>query len=430
LRGAALASLPSARHDRGESRETKPNRMKRFNPDAKGPLDGLRILDMSRLVAGNMLSLQLGDFGAEVIKIETPPRGDPLRDWATAGTELHWKVYCRNKKSLGLNLREAGAADILLRLVETADGLIENFRPGTLEKMALGPDVLLARNPRLVIARLSGFGQTGPYRSRPGFGTLVEAMSGFASRNGYPDRPPLLPPLALADMIAGLSGAMAMTMAFYHRDLRGGTGQIMDLSLLEPIFSVLGPEAAAYELTGRVRERVGNGSNTASPRNVYVTSDERFVAISASMQVMAERLLRAIGAGWMLDDPRYATNAERVKRRDEVDAVVGGFIRERTLEENLAFFEKEHVTAAPIYDISQIVTDPHFMEREVIVDVEDPELGSVAMHNVTPRLSGTPGTFRRPAPARGEHNAELLTGLGMTGSEIETLTERGVLWRR
>jgi len=239
-----------------------------------------------------------------------------------------------------------------------------------------------------------------------------------------------LPPLALADMIAGLSGAMAMTMAFYHRDLRGGTGQIMDLSLLEPIFSVLGPEAAAYELTGRVRERVGNGSNTASPRNVYVTSDERFVAISASMQVMAERLLRAIGAGWMLDDPRYATNAERVKRRDEVDAVVGGFIRERTLEENLAFFEKEHVTAAPIYDISQIVTDPHFMEREVIVDVEDPELGSVAMHNVTPRLSGTPGTFRRPAPARGEHNAELLTGLGMTGSEIETLTERGVLWRR
>ena len=407
-----------------------PSHMKTFTPDAKGPLDGLRILDLSRLVAGNMMSLQLADFGAEVIKVETPPRGDPLRDWATDGTELHWKVYCRNKKSLGIDLRADGAQEILLRLAETADGLIENFRPGTLEKMGLGPDILLERNPRLVVARLSGFGQTGPYRNRPGFGTLVEAMSGFASRNGFPDRPPLLPPLALADMIAGLSGAMAMSMAFYHRDLRGGAGQVIDLSLLEPIFSVLGPEAAAYKLTGKVRERVGNGSNTASPRNVYITKDERFVAISAAMQVMAERLLRAIGAGDMLDDPRYATNAERVKRRDEVDAVVGGFIRERTLEENLAFFEKAHVTAAPIYDISQIVTDPHFIEREIIVDVEDTELGAVPMHNVTPRLSGTPGAFRRPAPARGEHNAELLGALGMTGQEIETLTERGVLWRR
>jgi crotonobetainyl-CoA:carnitine CoA-transferase CaiB-like acyl-CoA transferase len=296
--------------------------------------------------------------------------------------------------------------------------------------MGLGPDVLLKRNPRLVIARLSGFGQTGPYKNRPGFGTLVEAMSGFASRNGFPDRPPLLPPLALADMIAGLSGAMAMTMAFYHRDLRGGGGQVIDLSLLEPIFSVLGPEAATHKLTGKVRGRVGNGSNTASPRNVYITKDERFVAISASMQAMAERLLRAIGAGAMLDDPRYATNAARVKHREEVDAVVGGFIRERTLDENLAFFEKEHVTAAPIYDISQIVTDPHFREREIIVDVEDAELGSVPMHGPVPRLSETPGTFRRPAPARGEHNAELLSALGMAGDEIETLTERGVLWRR
>ena len=401
-----------------------------FDPEKKGPLDGLRILDLSRLVAGNMMSLQLADFGAEVIKIETPPRGDPLRDWASDGVELHWKVYCRNKKSIGLNLRDDGAMDVLLRLVETADGMIENFRPGTLEKMGLSPDALLKRNPRLVLARLSGFGQTGPYRHKPGFGTLVEGMSGFASRNGFPDRPPLLPPLALADMIAGLSGAMAMMIALYHRDLKGGGGQVIDLSLLEPIFSVLGPEAASFRQTGSVKQRVGNGSNTASPRNVYITSDARYIAISASMQAMAERLLRAIGAGDMLDDPRYATNAARVQRRDEVDAVVGGFIAQRTLAENMAFFEKEHVTAAPIYDISQIVTDPHFQEREIIVDVEDAELGDIPMHNVVPRLSGTPGAFRNPAPAIGEHNAALLGAIGIDDESMAALTKSGALWQR
>ena len=296
--------------------------------------------------------------------------------------------------------------------------------------MDLPPETLLARNPRLVLARLSGFGQTGPYRHKPGFGTLVEGMSGFASRNGFPDRPPLLPPLALADMIAGLSGAMAMMIALYHRDLKGGSGQVIDLSLLEPIFSVLGPEAASYRQTGSVKERVGNGSNTASPRNVYITSDERYIAISASMQAMAERLLRAIGAGDMLEDPRYATNADRVAHREDVDAVVGGFIAQRTLAENMAFFEKEHVTAAPIYDISQIVTDPHFQERDIIVDVEDKDLGDVPMHSVVPRLSGTPGTFRNPAPAVGEHNAALLDGIGIDPDDIAALTKSGVLWQR
>lgn len=404
--------------------------MRKFDPNNKGPLDGLRILDLSRLVAGNMLSLQLADFGAEVIKIETPPRGDPLRDWATDNVEVHWKVYCRNKKSIGLNLREDAAKDILLRLIETADGMIENFRPGTLERMGLGPDVLLERNPRLVIARVSGFGQTGPYREKPGFGTLVEGMSGFASRNGFPDRPPLLPPLALADMIAGLSGAMAMMVAFYNRDLKGGKGQVMDLSLLEPIFSVLGPEAGTYQLTGEVKERVGNGSNTSAPRNVYITSDDRFIAISASMQVMAERLLRAIGAGEMLDDPRYATNAARVQHREEVDAVVGGWIRQRNQKDALAFFEQENITAAPIYDISQIVTDPHFTEREIVVDVEDRDLGKVAMHNVTPRLSGTPGTFRNPAPRIGEHNADLLGQIGVDADALTGLLASGAVWAR
>jgi crotonobetainyl-CoA:carnitine CoA-transferase CaiB-like acyl-CoA transferase len=404
--------------------------MQKFDPTKKGPLEGLRIIDMSRLVAGNMLSLQLGDFGAEVIKVEGPPRGDPLRDWVTNGVESHWKVYGRNKKSIGLNLREDGARDVLMRLIESADALIENFRPGTLEEIGLGPDVMLKRNPRLVIGRISGFGQTGPYREKPGFGTLVEAMSGFASRNGFPDRPPLLPPLALADMIAGLAGGTAMMVALYHRDLRGGKGQVMDLSLLEPIYSVMGPEAAIYQISGKIRERVGNGSNTASPRNVYVTSDGGFVAISASMEVMAQRLLRAIGQGQMLEDPRYATNAARVAHREEVDAIVGGWIGQRTLKDCLAFFEKEDITAAPIYNAAQIAEDPHFQERQVVVEVEDEELGSIPMHNVTPRLSGTPGGFRIPAPSIGQHNAELLKTLGFDGAAIEDLTKRGALWQR
>ncbi len=404
--------------------------MQKFDPTKKGPLEGLRIIDMSRLVAGNMLSLQLGDFGAEVIKVEGPPRGDPLRDWVTNGVESHWKVYGRNKKSIGLNLREDGARDVLMRLIESADALIENFRPGTLEEIGLGPDVMLKRNPRLVIGRISGFGQTGPYREKPGFGTLVEAMSGFASRNGFPDRPPLLPPLALADMIAGLAGGTAMMVALYHRDLRGGKGQVMDLSLLEPIYSVMGPEAAIYQISGKIRERVGNGSNTASPRNVYVTSDGGFVAISASMEVMAQRLLRAIGQGQMLEDPRYATNAARVAHREEVDAIVGGWIGQRTLKDCLAFFEKEDITAAPIYNAAQIAEDPHFQERQVVVEVEDEELGSIPMHNVTPRLSGTPGGFRIPAPSIGQHNTELLKTLGFDGAAIEDLTKRGALWQR
>ena len=238
----------------------------KFDPAATGPLDGIRVLDLTRLVAGNMLSLQLADFGADVIKVE-PPSGDPLRDWRDGGYELHWKTYARNKRSIVLNFRHPDAKVALLRLVATADAFIESFRPGTLEEMELSPTVLLEANPGLIIVRVSGFGQTGPYAPLPGFGTLVEAMSGFAARTGFPDREPVLPPLALADMIAGLYGAFAIMTALRARD-RGGRGEIIDLSLLEAMFSVLGPEAAIYQQTGVVKERTGSGSQTSAPRNV------------------------------------------------------------------------------------------------------------------------------------------------------------------
>jgi crotonobetainyl-CoA:carnitine CoA-transferase CaiB-like acyl-CoA transferase len=247
--------------------------VRHFDSGATGPLANIRVLDLSRLVAGNMLSLQLGDFGADVIKIE-PPEGDPLRAWRDGGEPLFWKTYSRNKMSVVLNLRQPAATQALLRLVETADVLVENYRPGTLETMGLGPDVLLARNPRLIVVRISGFGQTGPYSQLPGFGTLVEALSGFAARTGFPDREPVLPPLALADMVAGLSGAMATTMALFARGQGNGPGgQVIDLSLLEPLFSILGPEAAIFQRTGAVKQRVGNGSNTSAPRNIYRCAD-------------------------------------------------------------------------------------------------------------------------------------------------------------
>src|SRR3989442_138092 len=256
-----------------------------FDQHATGPLDGIRVLDLSRLVAGNMLSLQLGDFGADVIKVE-PPAGDPLRDWRDGGHELHWKIYARNKRSIVLNLRHDAAKDALLRMVAGADVFIENYRPGTLEEMGLGPTILFEKNPDLIIVRVSRFGQTRPYAPLPGFRTLVEAMSGIAARTGFPDREPVLPPLALADMIAGLYGAFAVATALRARDQGKARGQIIDLSLLESMFSVLGPEAAIYQVTGAVKERAGSASNTTSPRNVYQCADGKYVALSASMQTM------------------------------------------------------------------------------------------------------------------------------------------------
>jgi crotonobetainyl-CoA:carnitine CoA-transferase CaiB-like acyl-CoA transferase len=398
-----------------------------FEPDRAGPLDGVRVLDLSRLVCGNMLSLQLADFGAEVVKVEAPGRGDTLRDWRENGIPVHWKVYGRNKKSITLDLKSAEAPGIILDLVRAFDVVIESFRHHYLERLGVEPARLLEANPKLVIVRVSGFGQTGPYRHRPGFGTLVEAMSGFASRNGFADREPVLPPLALADMIAGLYGAMATVIAVRNAEQNGGRGQVLDISLLESIFSILGPEAATYRLTGAVRQRVGSGSESSSPRNVYATSDGGWVAISASTQAMTSRLFQAIGRADLLDDPKFQTNAERIKHRGEVDAIIGGWIGQRTLGEAISFFEKAGVTAAPVYDVAQFLEDPHVQERGIVVDLPDDDMGSVPMHNITPRLSETPGTFRLPAPSVGQHNEEIYGGIGYSPEQIQRLKSDGII---
>ncbi len=397
-----------------------------FDPTAAAPLDGLRVVDLSRLVAGNMVSLQLADQGAEVIKVEDPERGDPLRAWRVNGLSLHWKVYARNKKSLGLDLRQAAGRQTLRELLAASQVLIENYRPGTLEAMGLGPEVLHAANPNLVIVRISGFGQDGPYRDRPGFGTLVEAMSGFAAKNGHGDRPPVLPPLALADMVSGLYGAYAVMVALRVVE-RGGRGQVIDLPLLEPMISVLGPDAASYRVSGQKPARTGSRSLTTSPRNVYGTSDGRFVAISASIQAMAERLFRAIGRADVIVDPRFRTNTDRVRNIDACDGIVGAWIGERTLAEAMAVFEAAEVTATPIYEIDQLLDDPHVQARGVIIEVPDAEAGSVLMHNVIPRLSETPGKLRTPAPALGEHTASVLRAIGYDAERLAGLAAAGVI---
>jgi formyl-CoA transferase len=397
-----------------------------FDPTAPAPLDGIRVVDLSRLVAGNMVSLQLADQGAEVIKIEDPTVGDPLRAWRVNGLSLHWKVYARNKKSLAINLRPQAGRDALLDLLATSQVLVENYRPGTLEQMGLGPAVLHARNPGLIILRISGFGQDGPYRDRPGFGTLVEAMSGFASKNGFEDRPPVLPPLAMADMVSGLYGAYAVMVALRVVE-RGGKGQTIDLPLLEPMISVLGPDAATYRVSGEKPRRTGSRSLTTSPRNVYATVDGRFIAISASIQAMAERLFRAIGRPEMIVDPRFRTNTDRVRNIDICDGIVAAWIAERTLAENMAVFEAAEVTATPIYEIDQLLDDPHVQARGVLVEAPDDEAGSVLMHNIIPRLSDTPGRLRSAAPSLGQHTRSVLQSIGYDAARLAALEADGVI---
>ncbi|UYO01327.1 MAG: CoA transferase [Devosia sp.] len=364
-------------------------------------------------MAGNMLSLQLADFGADVIKVE-PPEGDPLRDWKEDGQSFFWESYGRNKRSICLNLRDTAQLDVLWALVETADVFIENFRPGTLEKMGLAPELLLKRNPRLVVVRISGFGQTGPYAHLPGFGTIVEAMSGFADRTGFPDREPVLPPLALADMIAGIYGASATMTALYARDARGGAGQVIDLSLLESIFSVLGPEAGIFGKTGRIKQRVGSASNTASPRNVYRCADGGYVALSGSTQAVAKRIFEIIGRPDMNADARFATNSERVKHRDLVDGAISDWFAQRDRAVALAEMRAAGATVGPVFNIADAMADAHFQEREIVVALDGDGQEDMPMHNVVPRLSATPGVFRRPAPDLDEHGAELLAELGLS----------------
>lgn len=391
------------------------------------PLEDLRVLDLSRLVAGNMLTLVLADFGADVVKVEQPGVGDPLRTWKTNSLDLWWKVYARNKRSITLNLAHPQGRSLLLQMVGRFDVLVENFIPGTLERWGIAPDVLLARNPRLVVLRISGWGQTGPYRERPGLGTLIEAMSGFAAMTGFPDRPPTLPPFPLADMVAALWGVAATVIAVSHAR-RSGNGQVIDLAILEPLFAILGPVAADYQLAGKVRERIGNRSYNAAPRNTYKTADGQWVAISASTPHTAARLFEALGLSELLSDPRFTTNEARVQHAEALDEILGQAIGRYMLQELMELFARHEVTAAPVYNISQLLADPHVQARELVIEAEDPQLGRIPMHAPLPRLMGTPGAIRWPGPPLGAHNEEFYQAeLGLTTAELEQFKADGVI---
>lgn len=391
-------------------------KIKTFDAARAGLLDGVRVVDLSRLVAGNMATHVLADYGADVIKVERPGKGDDLRSWRVKGIEVFWKVYSRNKRSVALDLQSDDGREFLWRLIDTAQILVENFVPGTLERWGMGPDDLLRRNPKLVILRVSGWGQTGPWRKKPGFGTLVEAMSGWAFMNGHADKPPTLPPLALADMISGLYGAAAVLAALRAVEQGGAGGQVIDLSLFEPIHAMVGAEAAHIRL-GQPTMRSGSQSSHTAPRNVYRCKDDRYVAMSGSMQSMAEKIMETIGRPELKTDPRFIDNTARVAHRNELDEIISAFIAQRSQAENLALFEAAGVTVGPVCSVADLISDPYIAGREAIVEVEDRDLGSIPMHNVIPRFSAMPEPFRRPAPQLGEHTEDIRRELGLPAAK-------------
>ncbi|QCI66907.1 CaiB/BaiF CoA transferase family protein [Phreatobacter stygius] len=396
-----------------------------YTPGARGPLTGLRVVDLSRLVAGNLLTQHLADFGADVVKVE-PREGDTLRGWRINDVETTWKIHSRNKRSLCVEFRHDEAVPLIRRLVPGAAMLIESFRPGTLEQMGLAPEELLKLEPKLVIVRISGWGQTGPYHRRPGFGTLVEGFSGFAEMNGFADREPVLPPMYLADALSGLTGAFAAMAALREVEVNGGRGQVIDLPLLDPIFNSLGPQAANYRLTGKIKPRSGSRSSGSVPRNVYRAGDGGWVCLSASTQGMAMRVLRSIGRPELCEDPRFKTNEQRLVHVEELDRIIGEFVGARTVDENVAFFEAEEVTIGPVNDIARFMQDRHVQARALLADYPDEDMGSFPMHAVPARLSATPGSIRTAAPRLGQHTRDILKEAGLSPAEIEAALTSGL----
>ncbi|MBV9229478.1 MAG: CoA transferase [Chloroflexi bacterium] len=393
------------------------------------PLAGIRVLDIATMVAAPWTAAYLAEFGADVIKVEYPRTGDPQRHWGTPkhGVGLFWKSMARNKRSITLHLGKPQGAEIFKRLVSEVDVVVENFRPGTLERWGIGYETLHDINPALVMLRITGFGQYGPYSARPGFGTLAESLSGFAHLTGQPDGPPTLPNLPLADGLAGVTGAFAVMLALYYRDARGGSGQMIDLSLCEPLLWLIEPSLLDFDQLGISRGRVGNRSEHVAPRNTYLCADDRWVAISASTPSIFERLMVAIGRPELRSDPRFSTNTARLAHIDELEAIIGGWFGEREREEVLAVLEQAEVAAAPINDIPDIFADEHFRIRESMTEIADPDLGAIRMVNVVPRFSETPGRILTTGPSLGQHNEEIYRQLGLEAEDLAQLARDGVI---
>ncbi len=390
-------------------------------------LHGIRVVEAATLFAAPLAGMFLADYGADVVKVEHPLRADPARGHGPSkdGAGLWFKALARSKRLVTLDLSKPEGAELFLKLAADADVVLENFRPGTLERWGLGWDELSTANPRLVLARVTGFGQTGPYSSRPGFGTLAEAMSGFAALNGEPDGPPMLPPLALADGVAALATAFAVMVALRARDSTG-KGQVVDLSLVEPLLSLLGPQITAWDALGELQERTGNRSSSNAPRNVYRTADGFWVAVSASAQSIAERVLRLVGRPDLVDQPWFSTGAGRAEHVDEIDSAVAAWIAERDRDHVLSVFEAAQAAIAPVYDARDLVADPQLAALRSIAIVEDDELGPLKMTNVIARLSQTPGEIRWAGRRHGADTAEILAAAGIDPEELARLRAEGI----
>ncbi len=411
-------------------------------PEPSGPLTGLKILDLSTIVAGGAASSMLADFGAQVVKVERPRTGDPLRNWGpfVDGVSLWWKVHSRNKQSVTLDLGRPEGQSLLKDLAAQADLLIEGFRPGVMERWNLGPDDLHAVNPGLVMVRFSGFGQTGPYRDRPGFGTIAECMSGYVGMTGFPDSPPNLPPVPLADEVAGLFGAMSGMMALYHRDAVNPDnpvnpekdsprpGQVIDVSLFEPLFRLCIPHLTMFQQLGISRERVGNDFPDAAPRSLFRSGDGRWMGLSATSQNTFENLAKAMGLDDLLQDPRFKDNSSRLENNAELNEVLQGWLGQRESQEIMDQLVPAGGVVGPVYDSARIMDDPHYREREDILEIQDPELGPTTMLGVVPKFSETPGAVTHAGPRLGQHNSQVYGGwLGLDPARLAELEANGVI---
>lgn len=391
-------------------------------------LDGVKVIDASTILAGPLCCRILGDYGADVIKIEHPQYGDAMRGHGKSinNHPVWWKEISRNKQNLGLNLKAPEGAKVLKELVATSQILVENFRPGTLESWGLGPEVLHAINPALVIVRISGFGQVGPYAKRPGFGTLAESMSGFAHLTGPADGPPTLPAFGLADTICGIASSSAALMALRVAE-QTGKGQVIDMSILGPMLEAVGPGPTVYDQNGDIDHRIGNASVNNAPRNTYKTKDNKWVAISTSAQSIAERVMHLVGHPEVITEDWFKSGHTRVQHRELLDGYVSAWIQERNLDDVVEQFEAAEAAVAPIYDAQDVAKDPHILESEMLVRVPDPDFGELLQHNVMWKMSQTPGRIKYTGTALGSETDTILTNLGYSSTDIAELRKAGTI---
>jgi len=393
------------------------------------PLAGVKVLELGSLIAGPYASALLAQFGAEVIKIEPPKDGDPLRKWRKLheGTSLWWYTQSRNKKSVTLDLKSEEARDIVRRLAGEVDIVIENFRPGTLEKWGLGYEQLAALNPKLIMVRISGYGQTGPYRERPGFAAIAECMGGLRHVTGFQDRPPVRVGVSLGDTLASLYGTIGALMAMHHLKVNGGKGQYIDVALYEAVFAVMESLVPEYAAFGHVRERSGASLPGISPSNSYPCGDGKYVVIAGNGDAIFKRLMTAIGREDLGNDPELARNDGRVKQNDKLDAAIASWTAQRPLEEVLEILEAAEVPCGRVYTAADIAADPHYKAREMIQQHRLPDGDAIELPGIVPKLSATPGQTRWVGPRLGEHTQEVLASLGIDAASFEGLRARGIV---